>query len=152
MYNCTLHHCGVIIVLNKTRVVRKTMTSNDAMYTLYSIQRIELQLHFQVMRNSARHKDSSYWTDQPPKHFEMFWTHFYEQHLVRSNTRRIFLHDVKSNSIGVTKLHWNDSVMWNDTLCDSRKMDPKFLTWRQTYFDMIRYFNRAMGNIWTRND
>ena len=24
-----------------------------------------------------------------------------------------------------TKLHWNDSVRWNDTLGDSRKMDPK---------------------------
>ena len=25
----------------------------------------------------------------------------------------------------MTKLHWNDSVMWNDTLRDSRKMEPE---------------------------
>ena len=33
----------------------------------------------------------------------------------------------------MTKLQWNDSVTWNDTLCDSRNMDPKtrdFLSFR----------------------
>ena len=28
-------------------------------------------------------------------------------------------------SFHMTQLHWNDSVRWNDTLCDSKKMDPK---------------------------
>ena len=37
-------------------------------------------------------------------------------------SRRVSFH--VTLSLHKTKLHWNDSVMWNDILRDSRKMDP----------------------------
>ena len=39
-------------------------------------------------------------------------------------SRRVSFH--VTLSFQFTKLHWNDSVTWNDTLYDSRKMDPNW--------------------------
>ena len=45
----------------------------------------------------------------------------------------------------MTKLHWNDSVRWNDTLRDSRKMDPNLMCYL-TYFQCHREMRWPLGN------